>query len=160
MTTDAHTTTFSTPTSTQIVATRTFDASRELVFAAHTDPLHVRHWMTGPDGWTMPTCEIDLREGGTWRFVWIKDDGSEMEMTGTYLTVDPPARLVTSESWGPEWPSTTNTVDLIEEGGRTTLTYTIEFVSEEARNLALATGMTSGMTISYLRLEGHLGSKA
>ena len=57
--------TLSTPTPTEVVATRTFAAPRELVFAAHTDPRHVPHWMTGPDGWTMPVCEIDLRPGGT-----------------------------------------------------------------------------------------------
>jgi len=158
MTTSTHTTTFTTPTATSVVATRTFDAPRALVFAAHTEPEHIRAWMLGPEGWTMPVCEVDLRVGGGWHFVWSKDDGSVMDMTGTYLEVDPPAQLVSSESWGPEWPSTVNTLALSEEDGRTTMTYTVEFDSEQSRDAALATGMTSGMDVSYTRLAARLGA--
>ena len=154
----AQATTFLTPTPTEVVATRTFSAPRELVFAAHTDPKHVPHWMTGPTGWTMPVCEIDLRPGGTWHFAWRREDGSEMEMTGTYVEVDPPSRLVTSESWGPEWPATENTLELTEVDGGTLLTYTIRWATEAERDAALTTGMRSGMEISYGRLADHLTS--
>ncbi len=152
-------TTFTTPTPTTVVTTRVFPAPRKLVFAAHTEPDHVRQWLLGPDGWTMPVCEIDLRPGGTWHFVWRRDDGSEMDMTGTYVEVEPPRRLVTHESWGPEWPATENTLELTEVDGGTLLTYTIRWGSEAERDAALATGMRSGMETSYRRLADHLATR-
>ncbi len=64
----------------------------------------------GTDGWTMPVCEIDLRPGGKWHFVWRKANGTEMAMHGEYREVTPPERLVTTEKWGDEWPETLNTL--------------------------------------------------
>jgi uncharacterized protein YndB with AHSA1/START domain len=64
--------------------TRLFDAPRKLVFEAWTNPKHLPHWMLGPDGWTMPVCEVDLRPGGAWHFVWRRADGTEMSMRGVY----------------------------------------------------------------------------
>ena len=103
-----YTTDISTPSDLQLVATRTFDAPRELVFAAHVDPRHLPHWMLGPDGWAMTACEVDLRPGGAWRFEWSHADGGTMEMRGTYREIVPPARLVYTESWGDQWPATVN----------------------------------------------------
>ncbi len=60
-----YTTTFTTPSDREIVATRVVDAPRRLVWEAWTNPEHVPRWLLGPDGWTMPVCEIDLRPGGT-----------------------------------------------------------------------------------------------
>jgi uncharacterized protein YndB with AHSA1/START domain len=68
----------------------------------------------------MPVCEVDLRPGGTWHFVWRRADGSEMEMTGTYREIVPPERVVKTESWGEDWPETVVTLTLTEEDGRTT----------------------------------------
>ena len=102
--------TFTTPSDLEIRATRRFDAPRELVFDAHTSPEHLPHWMSGPSGWTMTVCEIDLRPGGAWRFAWRKEDGAEMELTGVYREVARPERLVNTESWGPDWPDTVNTL--------------------------------------------------
>ena len=149
-------TTFTTPTDREIVMTRVFDAPRELVFAVHSDPEHLPNWMTGPEGWTMPVCEIDLRPGGGWHFVWRKDDGSEMGMRGEYREVDPPERLVHTESWGEDWPETLNTLVLTEEDGKTTLTTTILYPSKEARDSALETGMKEGASTSYDRLDDYL----
>ena len=73
-------TTVATPSDHEIVVTRLVAAPRRLVFEAYTNPAHVVHWMLGPEGWTMPVCEIDLRPGGAWHFVWRRSDGSEMEM--------------------------------------------------------------------------------
>ncbi|MBC8075334.1 MAG: SRPBCC domain-containing protein, partial [Chloroflexales bacterium] len=89
-----------TPSEREIVITRVVNAPRALVFAAYTDPAHVSHWMLGPQGWTMPVCEIDLRPGGAWHFVWRRSDGSEMAMNGVYQEITPPDRLVTTEAWG------------------------------------------------------------
>ena len=79
-------------------------------------------------------------------------------MTGTYVEVAPPSRLVTSESWGAGWPATENTLELTEIEGGTLLTYTIRYGSEAERDAALATGMRSGMEQSYSRLADHLAS--
>jgi uncharacterized protein YndB with AHSA1/START domain len=95
MTTDTNETTFTTPTPTDVVAVRTFDAPRDLVFAANTDPRHLQKWLLGPDGWTMPICEVDLRVGGAWRYGWANpDDGRAFEMSGVYLEVEVPTRVV------------------------------------------------------------------
>jgi uncharacterized protein YndB with AHSA1/START domain len=146
-------TTYATPGDKEIVVTRVVDAPRRLVFDAWTDPRHIPRWMTGPEGWTMPVCEIDLRPGGSWRYVWRKGDGSEMAMSGTVREVSAPERLVTTESWGPEWPETVNSLVLTESGGRTTITLTILYPSKQARDAALRTGMKEGMDQSFARLE-------
>jgi uncharacterized protein YndB with AHSA1/START domain len=154
--TDLPETTFATPSDREVVTTRVFHAPRKLVFDAWTRPEHVPHWMTGPEGWTMPVCEIDLRPGGGWHFVWRKGDGSEMAMRGTYREVSPPERVVHTESWGPEWPETTNTLVLTERDGKTTASLTVLYPSKEARDAALQTGMKSGTIESYDRLSAYL----
>ncbi len=160
MTTTSRTgvTTFTTPSDREISVTRVFDAARELVFDAYTSPEHLPHWMTGPPGWTMPVCEVDLRPGGAWRFVWRKSDGTEMAMTGTYHEVDRPERIVNSESWGPDWPDTINTLVLTETDGLTTMVSTSLYPSPEARDAALNSGMKEGMDTSLDRLDAHLAS--
>ena len=147
-----------TPTDREIVVTRVFNAPRSLVFDAWTNPKYVPHWMLGPEGWTMPVCEIDLRPGGSWHFVWRQSNGKEMEMRGEYREVQPPERVVSSESWGPEWPETLNTVVFSELAGKTTATVTMLYASKEARDAALKTGMKQGMALSYDRLEDYLAS--
>jgi uncharacterized protein YndB with AHSA1/START domain len=145
-----------TPTDREIVVTRVFNAPRKLVFDAWTNPKYLPHWMLGPDGWTMPVCEIDLRPGGAWHFVWRHASGKEMEMRGSYREVQPPERVVSSESWGPDWPETLNTVVFSEDAGKTTATITLLYASKEARDAALNTGMKQGMAMSYDRLEAFL----
>src|SRR5215475_5996372 len=141
-----------TPSDREVVVTRSFDAPRRLVFEAWTKPQYIQRWMLGPEGWTMPVCEIDLRVGGEWHFVWRKDSGTEMSMRGMYTEIKPPERVVSTESWGPAWPETLNTVDLREENGKTTMTLTILYVSKEARENAIKTGMKDGMEMSFERL--------
>lgn len=149
-----------TPTDREIVMTRAFDAPRELVWEAWTNPTYVREWLLGPEGWTMPVCEIDLRPGGSWRYVWRKADGAEMAMAGAYREVAPPERLVSTEKWGPEWPETVNTMVLTESEGRTTTTLTMTYPSREARDAALKTGMSDGMDQSFARLDMLLDTLA
>ena len=145
-----------TTTEREIVMTREFAAPRRLVFDAFTRPEHVQRWLLGPEGWTMPVCEIDLRPGGAWRFVWRQASGEEMEMTGEYREVAPPERLVNTERWGGPWPETLNTLALTEANGRTTMTNTVRYPSTEARDAALQTGMKEGAATSFDRLEEHL----
>lgn len=140
------------PTEREIAMTRVFDVPRHLVFEAWTNPKLVPRWLLGPEGWTMPICEIDLRPGGSWHFAWRNSDGQEMKMRGTYREIKPPERLVTTESWGDDWPETVNTVVLTEQEGKTSATITVLYPSQEARDAALKTGMTKGLNMSFNRL--------
>jgi uncharacterized protein YndB with AHSA1/START domain len=146
-------TSYTTPSDREVLLTRVVSAPRRLVFAAWTEPRHLQRWLTGPEGWTMPVCEIDLRPGGRWRYVYRKASGKEMTLTGSVLEVAPPERLVTTESWGPEWPETVNTLVLTESEGRTTIALTITYVSKEARDAALATGAMDGMNRAFELLD-------
>jgi uncharacterized protein YndB with AHSA1/START domain len=146
-------TSYTTPSDREVLLTRVVSAPRRLVFAAWTEPRHLQRWLTGPEGWTMPVCEIDLRPGGRWRYVYRKASGTEMTLTGSVLEVAPPERLVTTESWGPEWPETVNTLVLTESEGRTTIALTITYVSKEARDAALATGAMDGMNRAFELLD-------
>ena len=159
-TNSAAATAFSMPSDHEIAITRSFDAPRRLVFEAHTIPAHVQRWLLGPEGWTMPVCEIDLRPGGTWRYVWRRSDGSEMAMSGVYREIAPHERLVCTERWGAEWPETLNTLLLAEQDGKTTLTQRIRYPSKEARDAAFATGMSDGASVSYERLADYLATLA
>ena len=150
------TTTLTTVSDVEIAITRDFAAARTLVFDAHTRPEQVSQWLLGPEGWTMPICEIDLRPGGSWHYVWRKDDGTEMEMRGVYREVVPPERIVNTERWGPEWPETVNTTLFTEHGGTTTVTQTVRYPSKEARDTALGTGMMTGVERSYELLDALL----
>jgi uncharacterized protein YndB with AHSA1/START domain len=147
---------YTTPTDTEVVITRVVDAPRQLVFAAWTNPQHIPQWLLGPEGWTMPVCELDLRPGGKWRYVWRKTAGTEMEMSGEVREVVVPERMVTTERWGPEWPETINTLQLSEYGKQTTITLTMKYPSKEARDAALETGMQGGMDESFARLDALL----
>lgn len=149
---------FATPTDTQVVITRVVEAPRRLVYDAYTQPKHLQKWLLGPEGWSMPVCEVDARTGGAWKYVWRKSDGAEMAMSGTFREVVPGEKLVSLERWGPEWPETVNAVVLTESGGKTTITTTITYPSKEARDAALKTGMKDGMEPSFDRLDQLLAS--
>lgn len=157
MTTDT-TTTWTTPSDVEVALTRTFDAPQRLVFDAFTKPEHVARWMLGPDGWTMPVCEIDLRPGGRWHMVWRREDGGEMAMSGEYREVTPWSRTVQTESWGPGWESTVNTTEFIADGDRTTVVQTMRYPSRADRDRALGTGMKDGADLSYERLAAYLAT--
>ena len=152
--------TFTTPSDREIVVKRDFDAPRRLVFDAWTNPKHVPRWFTGPEGWSMPICEIDLRPGGTYLMGLRGPEGAAMDLRGTYREVAPPERLVAAERWAPEWPETINTVVFAEQDGRTSVTVTILYPSKEARDMALETGMKEGMDAGYERLDEYLRSVA
>jgi uncharacterized protein YndB with AHSA1/START domain len=153
-------TTLTTPSDREIVITRVVDAPRRLVFEAYTNPEHLPHWMLGPKGWSMPVCEIDLRPGGAWHFVWRRSDGTEMGMRGVYQEIVPPERLVSSEAWGGDWPETLNTLVLSEQDGKTTITQRVLYPSRDARDAALKTGMQEGVSESFDRLAEYLATMA
>jgi len=88
----------------EIVMTREFDAPSKLVFDAFTKPELVRQWLLGPPGWSMPVCEIDLRVGGAYRYVWRHTTkGNEMGMGGVYREIAAPARIVATEKFDEAW---------------------------------------------------------
>jgi uncharacterized protein YndB with AHSA1/START domain len=150
-----------TPSDREIAMTRVFDAPRQLVFDAHTKPDLVRQWLLGPPGWSMPVCEMDVRVGGTYRWVWRHDtNGTEMGMGGVYREIVAPERLVTSERFDDAWypGEALNTLVLIEQGGRTTLTQTMRYESRDARDAVIKSNMEKGVAASYDRLVDLLAS--
>ncbi|CAN5483450.1 SRPBCC family protein [soil metagenome] len=143
----------------EIVMKRTFDAPAQLVFDAMTKPELVQKWLHGLDGWTMPVCEIDLRVGGRYRYVWRKEsDGQEMGMGGVYQEVRAPEKLVHTEKFDEAWypGESIITSTFQEERGQTHFAATILYVSKEARDGVLASGAESGVAMSYDRLEALL----
>ncbi|QJR09815.1 hypothetical protein DSM104443_00865 [Usitatibacter rugosus] len=151
---------YSTPSDREIRVVRAFSAPRKLVYEAMSNPKHVPKWMTGPEGVTMPVCEMDVRAGGKWRFVYRMANGQEMTLQGSYREIVPLERMVSTESWGPEWPETVNTMELAESQGVTTMTLTVLYPSKEARDAALGSGMKEGMDRGFARLDTLLPSFA
>jgi uncharacterized protein YndB with AHSA1/START domain len=151
-----------TPSDRELAMTRVFDAPRRLVFDALTKPELVRRWLLGPDGWSMPVCEIDLRVGGSLRYLWRHADGREMGMRGVFREIVRPERLVHTEVFDDPWypGEGLDTVVLKEVRGKTTLTSTVRFESKEVRDAVLKTPMESGVARSYDRLEEILASSS
>ena len=144
-----------TPTDREVVITRVVDAPRGMVFDAFAKPDLVRRWMLGPPGWTMPVCEIDLRVGGKYRYVWENADGQRMGMGGRFTEIIRPSRMVATQVFDEDWTGgeTLVTTELIEKNGKTTITTMVRYASREARDAALQTGMAEGMEAGYQRLE-------
>ena len=149
------------PSDREVKVTRSFKASRTLVYRAYTEPELVRRWMLGPPGWSMPVCEMDVRVGGRFQWRWrSEENGSEFGFSGTYREVLPASRIVHTEAYEPgdvgggyPGPEAIVTVTFAEDGGVTTVTTMIDFGSKESRDAAVATGMTDGMEQSYQLLD-------
>jgi uncharacterized protein YndB with AHSA1/START domain len=137
----------------ELLFTRDFEAPRALVFEALTRPALLQRWLLGPGGWTMPVCEVDLRPGGKFRYVWRKG-GVDMGLNGTFLEIVPPDRIVHTEIFDEDWTGGESvvTTTLRETNGRTTLSVTVRYASAAAREGALKTGMVDGMSGTYDRL--------
>jgi uncharacterized protein YndB with AHSA1/START domain len=144
----------------ELVLARVFDAPRRLVFDAWTKPELIRQWLLGPPGWSMPVCEIDLRVGGKYRYVWRNDKGIEMGMGGVYREIVAPERIVATEKFDESWypGEGLGTVVLVEAGGKTTLTQTILYESREALEVVLKSPMEEGLAAGYDRLAVLLAS--
>ncbi len=148
-----------TPSEREIAMTRRFDAPRRLVFDALTKPELIRRWLLGPEGWSMPVCEVDLRVGGGFHYLWRNDaDQREFGMHGVYREIAPVQRIVHSENFDEPWypGDAVVTTTLVEHNGATTLTLTMLFESREVRDAALESGMERGVAVSYARLDGLL----
>lgn len=149
-----------TPSDREIEVTRVFDAPRHLVFDAHTKPELVKRWLFGPDGWSMIVCEMDLKVGGAYRWVWRNTSGTEMGMGGVYREIVRPERIVATEKFDDAWypGEAVVTTTFVESGGKTTLTATMLYESREARDGVLASGMETGLSMGYDRLDTVLES--
>ena len=149
-----------TPSDREIVLTRLFDAPRELVFEAMTRPEHVKRWWGCLDErYSVPVCEIDLRVGGTRKQVMRSPDGYEMALTGVFLEIRRPDRLVwRNESDDPARPPIIQAVTFTEEDGKTRWTLQSTMVSVEARDKAAEMGFVQMITQGIERLNGYLVS--
>lgn len=147
-----------TPSERELLVTRALNAPRDLVFDCLTKPALVQKWLLGPPGWSMPVCEIDLRVGGRFRYVWKKEDGPEMGLGGTFHEIDRPERIVHAEKFDEDWTGgeTLVTTLLHEANGKTTMQMTVRYASKEARDGALFSGMTEGMEHGYGLLDALL----
>ncbi|HYM48922.1 MAG TPA: SRPBCC family protein, partial [Burkholderiaceae bacterium] len=132
-----------------------------LVFDALTEPELVKRWLLGPPGWSMPVCGIDLKVGGSYRYVWRKADGTEMGMGGVYREIVRPERLVHTELFDQDWTGgeTVVTTELTEQGGKTVCSAAILYATREARDGAHHSGMEQGVTTCYDRLDELLASQ-
>lgn len=145
----------------EIVMTRVFDAPRRLVFDAFTKPELLKRWLTGAPGWSLEVCEIDLRVGGSLRYLWRGPTGEEMGMRGVFREINPPDRIVGTEKFDQAWypGEAVGTVVFTEQAGKTTLTQTIVYESREARDLVLKSPMETGISMSYNQLAALLMSQ-
>ena len=149
-----------TPSEREIAMSRVFDAPRSLVFDAWTKPELLERWLGVRGGWSMVICEVDLRVGGAYRFVWRGPDGAEMGMGGVYREIVSPKRLVATELFAEPWypGEALGTTVMVEESGKTTATTTVLYESEEIRDAVLESGMGRGVAESYDMLAEYLAS--
>lgn len=148
---------------TQVRVSRIIRGSVQAVWNAHNDPALVRRWMLGPDGWTMPVCELATNVGDSYRYEWEPEGGGEINgqgrfgFTGELLESEAPHRSVTTERMiGMDGPGVVNEQTLTEVEGGTLLSLLITYPSKELRDTVLATGMTDGMEASYARIESEV----
>jgi uncharacterized protein YndB with AHSA1/START domain len=145
----------------EIVMTRDFDAPRRMVFDAYTKPELLRRWLGVFGGWELAVCEVDLRVGGTYRWIWRQSsDGTEMGVRGTYREIVAPERLVCTEQFDEAWypGESLLTVTFVEQAGKTLMTTTILYVSSETRDGVLKSPMEGGVARSYNKLAEILES--
>jgi uncharacterized protein YndB with AHSA1/START domain len=154
--------TLTTPTDRDIAMTRVFDAPRQMVFDAYTKPEYLKRWLGVHNGWSLAVCEIDLRVGGSYRYVWRKPNVPEMGMGGVYLEVVAPERIVATERFDQSWypGEAVNTLALVEQGGRTTLTLTVRYESRDARDAVLKSPMEQGVAAGFDAMAELLATSA
>jgi uncharacterized protein YndB with AHSA1/START domain len=134
---------------------RVIRGSPEQVWRAHHEPELLKRWLLGPDGWTMPVCQVADRVGDSFRYEWEAEDGSgRFGFEGELLESDPPHRSVSTERMiGLDGPGAINEMTLTPLPAGTLITLVITYPDAETRDAVLATGMTGGMELSYQRLE-------
>jgi len=141
------------PTDDQILITREFDAPRELVWRAYTEPDLVRRWWHANRG-EMTICDIDLRVGGSWRYVMATPEGFEVAFHGEYRELVPHERIVTTEVYEPVPDAeAVDTVEFSEVDCRTTITMVVQHQRKEFRDMHVESGMEDGLQDALDLLE-------
>jgi uncharacterized protein YndB with AHSA1/START domain len=150
-----------TPSDREIAMSRVFDAPRALVFDAYTKPDLIKRWLGLQAGWSMSVCEVDLKVGGGYRYVWKHaPDGMQMGMRGVFREIVAPDRLVSTELFDDPWyeGEAVDTVTFIEHAGKTTLTITVRYASQAVRDAVLKTPMATGVGAGFDKLADLLAS--
>ena len=150
----------STPSDREISMTRAFDAPRTLVFEAFTKPELIKRWLGIFGKWKFEVCEVDLRVGGKYRYVWRGPDGAKLAMGGVYREIKRPERIVATERFDDPWyeGDAIDTTLFVEKGGKTTVTTTVLYDSKEIRDNVLKSPMEGGVAKSYDKLDEVLAS--
>jgi uncharacterized protein YndB with AHSA1/START domain len=131
-----------------------------MVFDAWTKPELLKRWLGVFGSWTFAVCEVDLRVGGKYRFVWRGKDGNEMAMGGVYREIVRPERIVCTEKFDDPWyeGDAIDTTTFVERAGKTTMTTTVLYGSKEIRDAVLKSPMESGVAKSYDKLAEVLAA--
>lgn len=150
-----------TPTDTTILLTRTFNAPRRMVWEAMTNPDKMKRWMLPPPGWVLSVCDCDARVAGALRLVWKNEQGDQsLSLNGVFSEVASHERMVHTELMlmGADQVigSQVETHEFADKGTATTMRITQVYVSKEARDGALGSGMEVGMEAGYLELDAVL----
>ena len=146
------------PSDREILITRTFEAPVHVVWEAITQPRHLLRWW-GPDWCPLVACDVDLRVGGSWRYVSRDVDGNELGWHGTYREIEPSRRIVTTEVFeGFPDAESVNTMTLSDEASTTTLRTLVRHATREFRDGHIASGMEGGMQVAFNRLDDLLAA--
>jgi len=143
-----------------VVVTRRFEAPPDEIYRAHTEPELLQQWLLGPEGWTMPVCLVDVCPGGKIRYEWTNGKGAGFSLTGEFIELDPPRRIVHVERMHLPEPTPDNRVEttFVADGTGTLMTMRMTLPDAETRKAMLSTGMEHGMEASYQRLESRLAN--
>lgn len=148
-----------------VVVTRSFDAPRDVVWAAFTNPSVMRHWLLGPPGWTMHQCEVDLSVGGSYAWRWrLPDTEEEFGFTGIFSGVEQGISFADAQTFdnggtgAPIGMMTRNFVTFEDDGTGTRVETTVRYPNAPTRFLVMEQGMGKGMELSYGRLDAVLAS--
>lgn len=151
--------TITTPSDRELSWSRRFRAPVARVFEAVTQPELVKRWLLGPEGWSMPICEIDLEPGGKYRYVWRRErDGKQMGMGGLFQEIVVPTLVTFSEVFDEAWypGHAMGSYRLIDEGATTTFVQTMKYESRDVRDQVLRSGLEQGIEKSHERLDAIL----
>jgi uncharacterized protein YndB with AHSA1/START domain len=154
--------TITTPSDREIEITRVFDAPRELVFEAYTRPELLKRWLGVFDGWALEVCEVDLRVGGSYRYMWRRPGGAPMGMGGIFREIVVPERIVSTEKFDDPWyeGEAMGTVLFTERAGKTTLTTRLLYESKQVRDSVIQSPMEKGLGASFDTLAELLAKPA
>lgn len=145
------------PSDCEIALTRIFNAPRQVVYRAFSEPQILKRWF-GPHGWTLVTCKIEARVGGSFRFILRAPDGHELGMHGAYRELSPPERSVHTEGFDDFPGESVVTSIFTERDGQTTLIATLRYASKEIRDAVVRSGMEQGAAESYDKLAELLAT--